>query len=506
MRTKKMLDKDGRVDKVRSMYPPRDTVDTARCAFIHPTKLKALSKGFMLRIRAQNALRSARTGFYSFRYLVNLVLATASCCIATAALATPNIQHWQSASGAKVLFVENHDIPMLDVSVSLPAGSSFDAADKSGVAGLTHHLLDLGAEGLSEDDIARGMADIGAQFGGGFDPDRASMSLRTLSSAAERDKALDIMARVLQRPLFPEAILAREKARVIAALKEAETKPESIADKAFHKAVFGAHPYALPVSGEVASVEKVTVQDLRDFYAAHYRAGGAVVAIMGDITRVQAESIAQQLTEKLPSADAPAALPEVAMQIPASEQRIAHPASQSHILIGAPGMARNDPDYFPLYVGNHILGGGGFVSRLMNEVREKRGLAYSVYSYFMPLKQPGAFQIGLQTKKEQADEALQLVRNTLAEFIAKGPTEKELKAARQNIIGGFPLRIDSNRKILDYLSIIGFYNLPLTYLDDFTRRVEQVTVAQIRGAFARHINPQAMATVIVGAPEEAATQ
>jgi len=435
---------------------------------------------------------------------VKSTLLAALCCVATTAFATPNIQHWQSAGGAKVLFVENHDIPMLDVSVGLPAGSSFDAADKSGVAGLTHHLLSLGAEGLSEDDIARGMADIGAQFGGGFDQDRASISLRTLSSKAERDKALDIMARVLQKPLFPEAILARERTRLIAALKEAETKPESIADKAFHKAVFGAHPYALPVSGEVASVEKITVQDLRAFYAAHYRAGAAVVALMGDISRAQAEAIAEQLTARLPAGAAPAALPPVATGIAPSEQRIAHPASQSHILVGAPGMARSDPDYFPLYVGNHILGGGGFVSRLMHEVREKRGLAYSVYSYFMPSKQPGAFQIGLQTKKEQADGALQLVRDTLAEFIAKGPTEKELTAAKQNIVGGFPLRIDSNRKILDYLGIIGFYDLPLTYLDDFTRKIEQVTVAQVRDAFKRRIDPQAMATVIVGAPPASA--
>lgn len=431
------------------------------------------------------------------------ILAAALCCATTAAFATPNIQHWQSASGARVLFVENHDIPMLDVAVTVPAGSGFDAADKSGVAGLTHHLLDLGAEGLSEDDIARGMADIGAQLGGGFDQDRASVSLRTLSSAAERDKALDIMARVLQHPVFPDAILAREKARVISGLKEAETKPESIADKAFQKAVYGAHPYSLPVSGEVASVEKITVQDLSNFYRAHYNAGSAVVAIMGDVSRAEAEAIAQRLTAQLPSAATPSKLPNVAMQIQASEQRIAHPASQSHILTGAPGMSRTDPDYYPLHVGNYILGGGGFVSRLMNEVREKRGLAYSVYSYFIPLKQPGAFQIGLQTKKEQADEALQLVRNTLAEFIAKGPTEKELLAAKQNIVGGFPLRIDSNRKILDYLSVIGFYDLPLTYLDDFTRKVEQVSVAQVRDAFARHINPQAMATVIVGAPEGA---
>jgi len=434
------------------------------------------------------------------------LLAAALCFVATSAQATPAIQHWQSTGGAKVLFVENRDIPMLDVAVSFPAGSSFDTADKAGLAGLAHHLLDLGSEGLTEDDAARGMADVGAQFGGSFDQDRAGVSLRTLSSPAERDRALDIMARVLQRPLFPEEILAREKARVIAALKEAETKPDSIADRAFHKAVFGDHPYALRVSGEIASVEQVAVQDLRDFYAAHYRADGAVVAIIGDVSRAQAEAIAEQLTAQLPAGDAPGALPEVAMKIKASEQRIAHPASQSHILVGAPGMARTDPDYFPLYVGNYILGGGGFVSRLMNEVREKRGMAYSVYSYFMPMKRPGAFQIGLQTKKEQADEALHLVRATLADFIAKGPTGKELVAAKQNIVGGFPLRIDSNRKILDYLGVIGFYDLPLTYLDDFPAKVEQVTTAQIREAFARHLDPQAMATVIVGAPEPIAQQ
>lgn len=427
----------------------------------------------------------------------------ALCCISTIAHATPNIQHWQSASGAKVLFVENHDIPMLDVAVNFPAGSSFDSAEKSGVAGMTHQMLDSGSEGLSEDEISRGMADIGAQLGGSFDPDRSSISLRTLSTAAERNKALDIMARVLQQPVFPEAILAREKVRLIAALKEADTKPENIAERAFQKAVFGTHPYALRESGEVETVEKITVQDLRDFYRTHYQAADAVVAIMGDATRAQAEAIAQQLTAQLPPSSAPAALPPAVMKIAASEQRIPHPATQSHILLGAPGIARSDPDFWPLYVGNYTLGGGGFASRLMNEVREKEGLAYSVYSYFMPLKQPGAFEIGLQTKKEQADQALKLVRNTLADFIARGPTEKELRAAKQNIIGGFPMRIDSNRKILDYLSIIGFYDLPLTYLDDFTRNVNQVTVAQIRAAFTRHIDPQAMATVIVGAPEAA---
>lgn len=429
------------------------------------------------------------------------LLAAVLCCFAPFVSATPLIQHWQSANGAKVLFVEDHDIAMLDVAVSFPAGSAYDVASQTGVAALTHHLLDLGAGGLSEDDVARGVADIGAQLGGSFDQDRASVTLRTLSSPPERERALDILAQVLQQPRFPDDILAREKARVIASLKEAETKPESIADKAFQRALFGVHPYAQPVSGEIPSVERIAVADLRDFYAGHYHAAVAVVAIMGDVSRAQAEAIAEKLTAQLPQGAAAAPLPEVATHIAPVERRIAHPASQSHILFGAPGIARSDPDYFPLYVGNYILGGGGFVSRLMEEVREKRGMAYSVYSYFVPMQRPGAFQIGLQTKKEQADEALRLVRAILSDFVAQGPSAKELRAAKQNIVGGFPLRIDSNRKILDYLSMIGFYDLPLTYLDDFSGKVERVTAVQIREAFRRHIDPQAMATVIVGAPE-----
>ncbi|MDO9102453.1 MAG: pitrilysin family protein [Candidatus Nitrotoga sp.] len=417
------------------------------------------------------------------------------------ALATPHIQHWSSPSGARVYFVENHDLPMLDLTVTFAAGSSFDATEKSGLAGLAHRMLDLGAEGLSEDDIARNMADIGAQFGKNFDADRAGISLRTLSSTAERVQALDILARVLQHPLFKEDVLAREKIRLIADLKEDETKPERIAEKAFGKAVFGTHPYGLPSAGEVATVENIQRTDIEAFYRTHYLAKTAVVAIMGDVTRAEAEAIAQNLTAQLPQGVETAQVAPVTMQIKANEQRIIHPATQSHILMGAPGLARKDPDYFALYVGNHILGGGGFVSRLMHEIREKRGLAYSVYSYFIPMKLPGAYQIGLQTKKNQADEALRLVRATLREFIDKGVTKKELQASKQNIIGGFPLRIDSNKKIVDYLSVIGFYELPLTYLDDFVGNVDKVTIAQIRAAFERRVNPDAMATVIVGAPE-----
>ncbi len=182
-----------------------------------------------------------------------------------------------------------------------------------------------------------------------------------------------------------------------------------------------------------------------------------------------------------------------------STRYIENPASQSHILIGAPGIRRGDPDYFPLFVGNYVLGGGGFVSRLVEEVRQKRGLAYSVYSYFSPLQQRGPFVIGMQTKREQAPEALAVVQKTLRDFLANGPTAQELEAAKQNIAGGFPLRIDSNRKIHEYLAVIGFYHLPLSYLDDFAGNVERVTVADVKSAFARHVDPDKLVTVVVAA-------
>ncbi|HQS37858.1 MAG TPA: pitrilysin family protein, partial [Methylotenera sp.] len=290
------------------------------------------------------------------------------------------------------------------------------------------------------------------------------------------------------------------KARIMSGLQEAATQPESISNKAFMKALYGSHPYSLDENGEEATVSQINRADLLAFYNRYYAAKGAVVAIIGDLSREQANQIADNITAGLPKADAVPPLPAVSLPSQALEQRIAHPASQSHILLGYPGIKRGDPDLFPLYVGNYVLGGGGFVSRLTEEVREKRGLVYSVYSYFMPMAETGPFQVGLQTKKEQAEDALKLVKQTLDNFIKNGITEAELKAAKANIIGGFPMRIDSNNKILDYLAVIGFYKLPLNYLDEYNKNVEKVTVAQIKDAFSRRLKTENFATIIVGDP------
>ena len=415
--------------------------------------------------------------------------------------ATLPIQHWQTAAGTRVYFVESHELPMLDISIDFAAGSSRDTRQESGLAALTRHMLNLGADGLSEDEIAEKLADVGAQLGGRIDQDRAGITLRTLSSERERNQALDVLSRIVQQPEFSEKVLVREKTRLEAMLKEAATKPESIAEREFYLLLYGDHPYALRVSGEVGSLDLLKREDLMQFYRAYYTVNNAVVAIIGDVSRETAQEIAEKLTAKLPETVTPLpVLPQVPLPARAQSREIPHPATQSHILIGYPGLKRSDPDYFALFVGNYILGGGGFASRFVEQVRQKRGLAYSVYSYFVPLQEQGPFQIGLQTKKEQAGEALEVVRETLRDFIARGPTEQELRAAQQNLAGGFPLRIDSNKKILEYLSVIGFYRLPLTYLDDFVPRVERVTVAQIKSAFQRRIDPGHMVTVVVGAP------
>ena len=417
-----------------------------------------------------------------------------------AALAILPIQHWQTSSGARVYFVQNRDIPMLDLSIDFAAGAGYDRNEKPGVASMTNRIMRLGAEGMTEDEIAQKTADVGAGISGRFDSDRAGLSMRTLSSRAEREQALDVYTRILHKPLFPQKAFEREKTRLLGALKESDIQPGTIAGVTFNRLIYAAHPYGLRASGDIESVGQITRDDLTAFYQRHYVARGAVIAIMGDVSRDEANAIAERITTGLPAGqgDAPVLAPVEAK--PEKVTRlIAHHASQSHILIGARGIARGDADYFPLFVGNYVLGGGGFASRINDEVRQKRGLAYSAGSYFSPLAQKGSFVISMQTRKDQAQEAMDITLKTLRDFVANGPTAAELRDAKSNLVGGFPLRIDSNRKIHEYLGVIGFYNLPLKYLDEFTGNIERVTSADIKRAFAARIDPEKLITVVVGA-------
>ncbi len=415
---------------------------------------------------------------------------------AFSALAGLDVQQWQTANGARVYFVANRDLPMLDVSATFEAGTARDTAATAGLAGMTHALMRLGAGGMNEQQIAERLADVGAVMGQSQDADRAGVSLRTLSGASERKAALTVLQAVLSRPHFDPVVLNRETARAIAGLREAETQPEFIAERAFSARVFGTHPYGL--HERVETLAGLEATQLAAFHRQYYRAANLTLVLMGDIDRATAESIAQQLTADLPAGPAADPLPAVPLRTQAETVILPHHATQSHLQMGLPGMTRDDPDYFPLLVGNYVLGGGGFDSRLMQEIRDRRGFAYSVHSYFMPLRQRGAFEIGLQTRREATDEAVAVVRATVQRFIDEGPTAAELKQAQANLIGSFPLRLDSNKKIVEHLAMMGFYGLPLTWLDDYPRRVAAVTLDDIRRAFRARVVPGQMVTVIVG--------
>ena len=410
--------------------------------------------------------------------------------------AAVNIDSWITDKGARVLFVKNHDLPIIDVEVSFKAGSAYDRLESAGTASLTNHMMLLGSDNLKQEEIINKFTEIGAEIGSGFDQDKSSFSLRTLSE--KKQEAFKLFQLVLHKPNFDKDIVEREKQRYISSIRQSDTLPDSIGSKAFMKAMYGDHSYALPSSGFVESIEKINVTDLKSFYDSTYLPKSAVIVIVGDLSKKEATLFANQISHDLPSNKNLQSLKEVKLN-QSQTIKIDHPSSQAHLHFGYPIMKRGDKDFFPLYVGNYILGGGGFVSRLTEEVREKKGYVYSVYSYFMPMQEKGPFQIGLQTKKEQIDQAFDLVKKVVKEFIDFGPTEKELVAAKSNMVGGFPLRLDSNKKIMNYISMMAFYNYPLDYLETFSEKVKAVTTEQIKDAFKRRVKLDEFTTVIVGA-------
>ena len=408
------------------------------------------------------------------------------------------IDHWTTESGARVYFVESHALPIVDIAVEFAAGSAYDSREQAGLARLTLAMLKTGSSRYSETEASRRIADTGAQLRENFDLDRAGFALRSLSSEVERKAATQTLADMLQAPLFPAEAFEREKASAIANAREAETQPDRVAERRLYALMYPAHPYGFSETPDtLASIRR---EDIERHYRSSYGAARAVVTIVGDLDRDAAKALAEELTSRLSKGTDPA-LPPVAALPAGATLRVAHPSTQSHVLLGTAALTRADPDYFPLFVGNYSLGGGGFMSRLLREIREKRGYAYSAYSYVRPYEREGPFLVGLETRRDQAREALELARAVVVEFVKHGPTEAELKAAKKSLVGGFPLRIDTNRKILDQVATIGFYRLPLAWLDEFPARVEGVTLAQVKSAFARRIDPEKLSIVVVGAPD-----
>ena len=442
---------------------------------------------------------------------MNLFIKGISVCLFTFGLlgnahAILPIEKLDSYKGAKAYLVQTKALPMVDIEVSIDAGDRYDPAGKSGLADMVAGLMNYGVKSekgvLTEAQIADEIADLGANIGLSVSGERAILRIRSLSRKDLRDRAVQLAAAMLSAPTYDSKIVESEKQRAITSLLEAETKPEFVLERRFKKSVYGNYPLA--DSPTVKSVAAVSVNDLVQFHKQFYRGDRMIVSIVGDVDRAQAEEIVKALLKQIPASGQPIAkLPELERSPvePLAQREIQIPfdSQQAHIAMGMTAVARNNPDYFPLLVGNYVLGGGGFVSRLMAEVREKRGLAYSVFSYFIPGKENGIFQAGLQTKSDQAALALEVMSSTTAQFIADGPTPSELMAAKANLVNGYPLRIDNNRKLLDNVSSIAWNDLPLDTMDVWTKQVEAVTLEQVNAAFKKYLAMDRMKIVVLGA-------
>ncbi len=417
------------------------------------------------------------------------------------------IQHWQQPSGAKVWLVESPSIPMVDIQVAFDAGARREPQEQAGLATALAMMTDKGvkAQGklpaLDENALGEAWADLGASFGAGAGKDSFNYSLRSLTVPDLLQRSVQLAARQIAHPSLPADVWLRDRARWSASIAESNTRPGTVAGRAFTQAVYGGHPYGWRSTEQTLS--KIDVKAMQAFHDQYIQACRAKVSVVGAVDKAQADALVTQLMAQLPKDDGKGCqpLPAVA-EVPAlkaaQDIRIPFQSAQAQVLIGQPGIKRNDPDFLALLVGDHILGGGGLVSRLMEEVREKRGLTYGVSSSFSPGLHAGAFVVSLQTRPDQAEQARQVAQETLAKFVAEGPTEQELRDAKDNLIGSFALRIDSNRKLLANVANIAWNDLPLDYLDHWTDKIEALTVNDVRSAMQRAIQPDRMVTVVLG--------
>lgn len=406
-------------------------------------------------------------------------------------------EKWITSKGTRVIFYQAMEVPMLDISLAFRAGSALDGA-AFGLSTLTNSLLNEGNAGLDVNTVADALDNTGAQFDAQATRDMAVLNLRTLTKPDAMDKAIMTFTQIASQPDFPKEAFEREKQLQLLVIKQSFESPDEVANQTFFAHLYPNHPYGHTIQGTRETVEALTRDQVVQFYKKYYVGKNSILVMVGAINSEQAHKIAEQITKNLEpgeqAPDIPAAFP-----LPKAENiSIDFPASQTMIRLGQLGITHHTPDYFPLLVGNHILGGGALTSILGLEIREKQGLTYGVYSHFIPLMGRGPFLLSLSTRNEQAAHALTVARQLLTEYVQKGPDEKQLTATKQYMTGNFALSLASNRNIANTLLRMAFYNLPDDYLNTYISKINQVTRESIQQAFAKHIDPARMLAVTVG--------
>lgn len=431
-------------------------------------------------------------------YLYTLLILTVVAFFpSTLTAATFKTQQWQTSNGTQVIFYHAPEVPMLDITVAFAGGSAYD--DKFfGLSNLTANLLNQGNRGLDATAIAEKLENVGAQYSSETNRDMSVFSLKTLNTKEALEEAVSTFSLILSEPDFPKTAFQREKNQQLMAIAQAQESPDELANVNFFTALYQNHPYAHPVLGTEQTVTAITHQQVHDFYRRYFVSSNAIIVLVGAIDTQKAQQIAEQLMHNLPKGQLAPPIPKALPNLESKTISVSFPSSQTALRLGQLGIDHHTKDYFPLIVGNYILGGGVLVSRLATEIRENRGLTYGITSQFLPLPGDGPFLISFSTKNKQAENALHLTQKTLAIFIEKGPTAEELKAAKQYLAGSFPLSLASNSSIASMLLRMAFYHLPANYLDNYVAYINAVTLKEIQDAFKRHLHPDKMILVSVG--------
>lgn len=432
--------------------------------------------------------------FYFFTFLTIFIISTAQ---AEASVVKLKIEHWLTKNSVPVYFVAKNEIPIIDIGVLFHAGSAQDG-NSPGIAQFTAQMLGQGTQNLNADQIANRFETVGSHYNAAVNQDMTILNLRSLSAPQFFNPAINTFSSLLKNAIFPQNAIDRTKKQFLIALQQEAQIPTAIVTKTFYQTLYAHHPYATPLLGNKISIEQLSQEKLLNFYRRNYVSENAMIAIVGNLTQAKAMNIAEQVSVML--AKGKKSIPPntpLSPQLKSLLIKIPYPSKQTTFFLGQMGIAVNDPDYFPLVVGNQILGGGILTSRLFNEVRDKRGLCYGINSGFKPLQAKGPFLILLQTRHDKADKALSLTQQTLKYFLDKGPTLQEVQETKQALIGSFPLSITSNAGILAATEKIGFYGLPLDYLDTYQQKINSVSLEQIKHAFKR-IKPEKMIVIMLG--------
>jgi zinc protease len=406
-------------------------------------------------------------------------------------------EKWVTKNGVPVVFYKAMEVPMLDVSIAFAAGSAYDG-NQFGLSSFLTHMINQGNAGKDATAIAEALADTGSQFDTESNRDMVIFNLRTLTSKEALDRSTTIFNQIINHPDFPNEAFESERKQLLMTIEQSDESPDDVANLNLFKVLYKNHPYAHSVNGTTSTIKAINKSQLIDFYKKYYVAHNAVVVIVGAVDSPKAHQIAEQLTQDLAKGSPAASIPR-AKQLTKSEKiNIQFPSSQTIIRLGQIGIDHQEPNYFPLMVGNYILGGGALTSRLATEIREKRGLTYGINSQFTPMPGNGPFLITLSTKNDQAQKALKIIEDTLRLFIANGPDKQELEAAKKFLTGSYPLSLSSNRAIATVLVRMAFYHLPDSYLDTYVDKINAVTVDEIKRAFKQQVDPDKLLLITVG--------